>query len=89
MTTATASAAAVEAIKQRLIPALNTRFDEKVRQGRRTFVRGQHAAEDAAAAATLIVRRRPLSSVMVAAGAGILAGALVGFALARLARCED
>jgi ElaB/YqjD/DUF883 family membrane-anchored ribosome-binding protein len=74
----TAAANTVDAIKERLAPALDT-FEETMRQGQRAFVRGQHAAEDAAVAATVIVRRRPLSAVMIAAGAGALAGALVGF----------
>lgn len=76
---------AAEAIKERAAPAFDT-LDETIRQGKRAMVRGQHAAEDAAAAATLVVRHRPLSAVMVAAGAGALAGGLVGFGLGWLAR---
>jgi len=87
MTTPTGAATGVEAIKERLAPALDT-LDETIRQGRRAMVRGQHAAEDAAAAATLVVRRRPLSAVMVAAGAGALAGGLVGFGLGWFTRCR-
>jgi ElaB/YqjD/DUF883 family membrane-anchored ribosome-binding protein len=79
--------AAVEAIQERVAPALDT-LDETMRQGRRAFVRGQHAAEDAAAAATLIVRRRPLSALMIAAGAGALAGGLIGFVVGWLTRCK-
>jgi ElaB/YqjD/DUF883 family membrane-anchored ribosome-binding protein len=86
MAIATGAATAVEAIKERLAPALDT-LDETVHQGRRVIVRGQHAAEDAAAAAALVVRRRPLSAVMVAAGAGALAGGLIGFGLGWLTRC--
>jgi len=87
MTSPTGAATGVEAIKERLAPALDT-LDETIRQGRRAMVRGQHAAEDAAAAATLVVRRRPLSAVMVAAGAGALAGGLVGFGLGWFTRCR-
>ena len=87
MTTPTGAATGVEAIKERLAPALDT-LDETIRQGRRAMVRGQHAAEDAAAAATLVVRRRPLSAVMVAAGAGALACGLVGFGLGWFTRCR-
>ena len=78
MTTATGAATAADAIKERLAPALDA-FDERMRQGRRAFVRGQHAAEDAAAAATLMVKRRPLRAVMIAAAAGALAGSVIGF----------
>ena len=88
MTTPTGAVAGVEAIKERLAPALDT-LDETIRQGRRAMVRGQHAAEDAAAAATLVVRRRPLSAVMVAAGAGALAGGLVGFGLGWVPRATE
>ena len=78
---------AVEALKERSTPALDT-LDETVRRGRRVIVRGQHAAEDAAAAAVLQIRRRPLSGVMIAAGAGALAGGLIGFGLGWLTGCR-
>ena len=80
MSTTTGAATAVDVIKERLAPALDA-FDETARRGRRALVRGQHAAEDAAAAATLIVRRRPLRAAMIAAGAGALAGGVIGFGL--------
>jgi ElaB/YqjD/DUF883 family membrane-anchored ribosome-binding protein len=78
MAIAGGAATAVETIKERLAPALDT-LDETMRQGRRVIVRGQHAAEDAGAGAALIIRRQPLSAVMMAAGAGALAGGLIGF----------
>jgi hypothetical protein len=37
----------VEAVRERFVPALDT-LDETVRHGRRTILRGQRAAEDAA-----------------------------------------
>jgi ElaB/YqjD/DUF883 family membrane-anchored ribosome-binding protein len=75
----------VEAVRERLAPALDT-LDDRLRHGRRMVVRGQHAAEDAAAAAALIVRRRPLGAVVVAAGvAAVIAGA-IGFAAGWLTR---
>lgn len=80
-------AGAVEAVKERLNPTLDT-LDETMRHGRKVVVRGQHAAEDAAAAAALKIRRQPLSAVMIAAGVGALAGALVGFGLASVTRCK-
>ena len=85
MATVTQATSAVETVKERLIPALD-RLDETMRQGRRVMVRGQHAAEDAAAAAALSIRRRPGSAVMIAAGVGAVMGALVGFRLGRVSR---
>ena len=85
MAIASGAATAVDAIKERLAPALDT-LDETMRQGRRVITRGQHAAEDAAEAAALKIRRRPLSAVMVAAGAGALAGGLIGLGLGWLTR---
>ena len=85
MATAIGAATGVNAIKERLAPARDA-FDETMRQGRRAFVRGQHVAEDAAAAATVIVRRRPLRAAMIAAGVGALAGGVIGFGLGWLTR---
>jgi ElaB/YqjD/DUF883 family membrane-anchored ribosome-binding protein len=85
MATISEATEAVEAIKERLSPALET-LDENVRRGRRLVVKGRHAAEDAAAAATLQVRRHPLGTVLVAAGAGALMGGLIGLALGWQAR---
>jgi ElaB/YqjD/DUF883 family membrane-anchored ribosome-binding protein len=79
---------AVEEIKERLTPALDA-LDEAVRHGKRVIVRSQHAVEDAAAAATLTIRRRPLSSVSTAALGGALVGLLTGFGIGRLTRDED
>jgi ElaB/YqjD/DUF883 family membrane-anchored ribosome-binding protein len=75
----------VEAVKERLAPTLD-KLDETVRQGRQVVVRGQHAAEDAAEATVLSIRRRPLRAVMIAAGAGALVGALIACGVGRLAR---
>jgi ElaB/YqjD/DUF883 family membrane-anchored ribosome-binding protein len=75
----------VEALNERLGPALD-KLDETIRQGRRVMVRSRHAAEDAAAAAVLRVRRRPGSALMMAAVVGALVGALVGFGLGSVAR---
>lgn len=88
MATGTAAANALEAVKEGLSPALET-LDETMRQGQKFIVRGQHAAEDAAAAAALGIRRRPGSAVMFAAGVGALVGALVGFGLGSVARCRE
>jgi ElaB/YqjD/DUF883 family membrane-anchored ribosome-binding protein len=74
-------------MKERLSPALD-KLDETMRQGRKAVVRGQHAAEDAAAGAALRIRRRPLGTVMIAAGVGALVGALVGFGLGSVTRCR-
>ena len=88
MATGSGAADAVEAVKERLNPAFE-KLDETLRQGRRLMVRGQHAAEDAAAAAVLKVRRRPVSAVMIAAGVGAFVGALVGFGLGWVTRCRE
>ena len=80
MATMTGTAAAREVIRERLSPALDT-LDENVRQARRAILQGRHAAEDVVAGAALEVRRHPLSALALAAGAGALAGCLVGFAL--------
>jgi ElaB/YqjD/DUF883 family membrane-anchored ribosome-binding protein len=89
MATATTGAAtAIDAIKERLAPALGT-LDERMRQGRRAFVRGQHAAEDATAAAARIVKRRPLRTVMIAAAVGALTGGALGFGLGWLTRTRN
>jgi ElaB/YqjD/DUF883 family membrane-anchored ribosome-binding protein len=87
MAIATGAASAVEAVKERLTPALD-KLDETMREGRQVIVRGQHAAEDAAAAAALRVRQRPLSAVMIAIGAGALVGGLVGFGAGWVMRCR-
>lgn len=86
MATGTA-ANALEAVKERLTPTLD-KLDETMRQGRKVIVRGQHAAEDGAAAAALRIRRRPLSAVMIAAGVGAFVGALLGFGLGSVTRCR-
>jgi len=85
---ATEATTAGELLRERLVPALDT-LEETVRQGRRMLIRGQHAAEDVAAGAVLRVRRRPLSAITAAVGAGALAGAVVGFALGWLIRPKE
>jgi ElaB/YqjD/DUF883 family membrane-anchored ribosome-binding protein len=81
----TPAAAVMDRIKERLTPTLDT-LDDKVRQGRRAIVRGQHAVEDAASAAASGIRRRPLSAVTMTALVGALVGGLIGFGLGRLTR---
>lgn len=82
MAIATATRDAVEAISERLTPALES-IEETMREGRRAINRGQRAAEDAVDAATAKIRRRPMSAVMIAAGAGAIAGGLLGAWLSR------
>lgn len=77
--------AAVDAIKERLTPALDT-LDESVREARRFIARSQHAAEDAADVAVRKIRRRPLNAVAIAVGTGAFAGALIGFGFGWLTR---
>jgi ElaB/YqjD/DUF883 family membrane-anchored ribosome-binding protein len=86
MTTITGTAGALgttEAIKERLRPVLRS-ADENVRQTRRAFIKGRHAAEDLADETVLHVRRRPLGAVALTLAAGMVAGGLLGFTLGRL-----
>jgi ElaB/YqjD/DUF883 family membrane-anchored ribosome-binding protein len=71
-----------EAIKDCLAPTLEA-LEENAREARRAIVHGRQAAEDFVAETALQVRRHPLSAVAFAAGAGALAGCLIGFALGR------
>lgn len=80
MTIATGATAAAEAVKERFAPAAE-KLEDNVRQARRAMVRGRYAAEDAAAAAALQVRRHPGAAIALAAGAGALAGCMMGFAI--------
>jgi len=86
MTIATGATAAAEAIKERFSPIGET-LEDNMRQARRVVVQGRYAAEDAVAAAALRVRRHPLSAIVLAAGAGALAGCLMGFAFGSRVRC--
>lgn len=60
--------------------------DEALRQTRRALVDVRHATEDLTADAVLKVRRHPLASVGLAVCAGTLAGAAIGFSMARSRR---
>lgn len=82
MAIGTATRDAIDSINERLTPALES-LEETIREGRRAINRGQRAAEDAVDAATAKIRRRPISAVMIAAGAGALVGGLAGIWLTR------
>lgn len=84
MATMTGTTAAKEAIKERLTPALET-LEENVREARRAIAHGRHAAEDFIASTALRVKWRPLIALALAAGAGALAGCLIGLALGQRA----
>jgi ElaB/YqjD/DUF883 family membrane-anchored ribosome-binding protein len=86
MTIAAGATAAAEAIKERFVPGAET-LEDNVRQARRAIVQGRYAAEDAVAAAALQVRRHPVTAIAVAAGAGALAGCMIGFAFGSRVRC--
>lgn len=79
---ATMTKLAADAVKEYAEP-IRTAVEENMRDVRRAVVAGRHAAEDAAAEATIQVRRHPVMSLGVAAGIGALLGCLIGFAVAR------
>lgn len=53
-------------------------LQERMREARRLAIEARHTAEDMAADATRAVRRRPLTAVAAAAGAGALVGIALG-----------
>jgi ElaB/YqjD/DUF883 family membrane-anchored ribosome-binding protein len=79
---ATMTESAASAVKEYTQP-LRAAVEANIRDVRRAVVAGRHAAEDAAAEATLHVRRHPLVSVGAAAAIGTVFGCLVGFAVGR------
>jgi len=64
---------------QKLTPVLDE-FDDRLRQGRRMMARSRHNAEDAVAAAALLVRRYPVATLAVTAGTAAVTGGFLGFA---------
>lgn len=78
MATASGFAAATEAVREQVSPALEA-LEKNVRQARRAVVEGKHAAEDFVATTALQIRRQPLTAVALAAGAGAAVGCLIGF----------
>lgn len=67
-------------IRERLDPALEA-FEESARHAQRAIRHAQHTAEDAMTDVALRVRRHPLQAIGIAAGGGLLAGCLIGYAL--------
>jgi hypothetical protein len=78
------TAAAKELLQDRFGPALEA-LENNVREARRAITTGRHALEDVVegTALQLQVRRHPLRALAVTAGAGALAGCLIGFAIGR------
>ena len=76
----TTAESARDAVSERLTPALDA-LEQNVRSARKMVGRGRRKAEDFVDDTTLRVRKRPLTSVALAAGVGALAGCLIGFAL--------
>lgn len=74
--------ATMQAIRERTEPAIEA-LEKNVRDARKAIVAGRRAVEDYTAGASLQVRRHPLGSVAVAAGAGVLLGCIIGFTLGR------
>ena len=79
---ATVTESAASAAREYVEP-IRARVEENVREVRRAVVAGRHAIDDAAAEATIQVRRHPFVSLAVAVGVGSLFGCLVGFAAGR------
>ena len=88
---ATTATPMADAIKERLTPALDRleAIEMNARKARRAVARSRHAAEDAVTDATLSVRRHPIGAVALAAGAGALAGCVMGYMLGRRGRTAD
>jgi ElaB/YqjD/DUF883 family membrane-anchored ribosome-binding protein len=82
MVTLTDAAAVAETVKQRLGEGLK-RVEEDIERGRRVIAKGREAAEEGVATAVLRVRRHPIRSVAIVAGAGAIVGCVIGFALGR------
>lgn len=80
MATITGTAAAGEALRERLNPAI-VAIEDNVRQARLAVRHARHAAEDGIGEAQLEVRRHPLAAVALAAGVGVVIGCLAGVAL--------
>ena len=72
----------LDALKERLAPTLED-LERTSRTVRRAICRGRYAAQDMTAAATLAVRHRPMRALAMAGAAGVLAGCLLGYRLAR------
>ena len=88
---ATTATPMADAIKDRLTPALDRleALEMTARKARRAVARGRHAAQDAVADASLGVRRHPIGAVALAAGAGVIAGWMMGYVLGRRGRSAD
>jgi ElaB/YqjD/DUF883 family membrane-anchored ribosome-binding protein len=79
---ATLTESATKTVRQYTEP-IQTAVDENVRDLRRAIAAGRHTVEDAAAEATIHVRRHPFVSLGIAAGIGTLFGCLIGFTAGR------
>lgn len=87
-TTATPTA---DAIRDRLAPAIDTlgTIEKNLRRARRAAAHGRYATEDAVAGAARGIRRRPIRTAALAAGAGAIAGCLFGFVMSRRGCADD
>lgn len=77
-----ATATTVDAITEGVASAVET-IEQNMRKARRAVAHGKRTAEDVIDTASLSVRRHPMSAVMLAAGAGALAGCVLGYVLGR------
>lgn len=79
---ATMTESAAKTVREYAEP-VRVAVEENMRDLRHAVVAGRHAVEDAAAEATVQVRRHPLRWLGVAAGVGALFGCLIGFTAGR------
>ena len=69
-----------QVVSERLNPVRES-LEQNVRDARRAMAHGRRVADDLVDGATLQVRRHPVSSTVLAATAGMIAGCVLGFAL--------
>jgi ElaB/YqjD/DUF883 family membrane-anchored ribosome-binding protein len=81
---ATVTESAVHSVREYAEP-LRAAVEENLRDVRRAVVSGRHAVEDAAAEASIQVRRHPFVSLAVAAGVGTVVGCALGCMASRFA----
>jgi ElaB/YqjD/DUF883 family membrane-anchored ribosome-binding protein len=88
METETVAGAAREAFEERLGPALKA-LEDDIQHLRDAVARACGLAEDAVAGAARRVQEHPVGALAAAAGAALIAGALVGYRFGRAGRAPS